>query len=123
MNIQFNVDSGSIERAISDLLANITDSQTMLEIHQALAKRCDPYVPYRTGDLANSGLSHVTADGVHYTMDYASEQYYGVGIQHNPSVHPKATALWDKVMLQEQGEEFIQEIKEIIERRMRENGK
>jgi len=105
---------------VEDLINNLFDDTTMYRIHQALAKRCDPYVPYRTGALAQSGLDNVSAQGVTYTAPYAEKVYYGVGVSFNPEYHPKATALWDKVMMQEQGEEFCKECQEIVERRARE---
>lgn len=112
------------ERAIQAALDSLLDSQTMQELHQYLAEKCDPYVPYKTGALAKSGLTNVKPDGVYYTMDYAERQYFGVGIQHNLVHHPKATALWDEVMLQEQEEEFTKGVEDILNRRAREiNGK
>lgn len=108
------------ERAIQGALEKLLDSQTMLQLHQYFAEKCDPYVPYRTGDLAESGLTHVKSDGVYYTMDYASRQYYGVGIRHNLVHHPKATALWDKVMFQEQEAEFTKGVEDILNGRARE---
>ena len=112
------------ERAIQGALDRLLDSQTMLQLHQYLAEKCDPYVPYKTGDLAKSGKEHVTSEAVTYTMDYAERQYFGVGIQHNLVHHPKATALWDEVMMQEQEEEFTKGVEDILNRRARElNGK
>lgn len=112
------------DSAIRLMLDKILDNQTRQQIHQYLADKCDPYVPYKTGALSESGLTHVKPDGVYYTMDYAERQYFGVDIQHNLVHHPKATALWDKVMFQEQEEEFTKGVNEILNRRARElNGK
>lgn len=120
MSVTVHVD----ERAIQATLDRLLDSQTMLQLHQYLAEKCDPYVPYKTGALSESGLTHVKSDGVYYTMDYAERQYFGVDIRHNLVHHPKATALWDKVMMQEQEEEFTRGVEDILNRRAREiNGK
>lgn len=110
--------------SLANLINSIMDSETMREINQALANRCDPYVPYNTGDLSRSGLTHVTSEGVTYDMPYAAQQYTGTEINHNLVHHPKATAYWDVAMIQEQGEEFAKDVEEIISRRVREiNGK
>ena len=109
--------NGHTNLDLGDVISNVIDDTTMLRLHEALAKRCDPYVPYQTGALSQSGLNNVTPDGVHYIVPYASKVYYGVGIAHNPEHHPLATAMWDKAMLRDQGDAFAQECKEIIERR------
>lgn len=116
MSVTVHVDVNALRAALDDIL----DSQTMQELHQYFAEKCDPYVPYKTGALAESGLTHVQPDGVYYTMKYASRQYYGVDIKHNLVHHPKATALWDEVMMQEQAEEFTRGVEEILNRRARE---
>ena len=117
MGAQFgNIDTSQIENLVNYLFNN----ETLLEINKMIAEKCDPYVPYNTGRLAESGKSNVTPKGIHYNVPYAEEQYFGIGINHNLEHHPKATAFWDKVMMQEHSDEVRQEITEILSRRARE---
>ena len=110
------VDTSGFERFLNRLV----DDTTMLRIHQMIARRCDPYVPYDTGRLSQSGLANVSAQGIKYLPFYSYEQYCGVNFHHKTEHHPKATAYWDKVMMQERGDEVKQEIQEILARRARE---
>lgn len=55
-----------------------------------------PYVPFRTGNLMNSGITG-TAIGsgqVVYNAPYARKVYYGRGTQYSKAKHPKACAMW-----------------------------
>ena len=108
------------EPALRLMLDSLLDSETMRQAHECFARRCDPYVPFRTGDLSRSGTEHVTPEGVIYTVPYAERQYYGVELRHNPTYHPKATALWDEAMFREQEEAFTKELEELLNRRAEE---
>lgn len=88
------------------------DPRVKLAIHNALAKRCDPYVPFLKGPLSQT--LDITPEGVTYKMVYAQAQYYGLHFRHTLEFHPLATAFWDKAMMRDHGEEFVQEVKEII---------
>lgn len=105
---------------LQGVLDSLLDNATLTEVCTVFAEKCDPYVPFKTGALSESGLSGACPEGVRYDVPYAATQYYGVGIAHNPEFHPLATALWDKVMMQNQGEEFYDEVQEILLRRARE---
>lgn len=107
------------EKAIVEKLEALVDDATMAEIHQVFADMCEPYVPYLTGDLSVNDKK-VDADGVHYTSDYASYQYYGTEFNHTLDPHPRATAFWDKVMMSEQGELFTERVHEILRKRAKE---
>ena len=119
-NIQIDVkiDDGKLI-AMFDSLIN---DEVMTEIHQVLAEMCNPYVPYLTGALSGKDAQElqIDADGVHYTQPYAHYQYYGTHFNHTLVPHPRATALWDKVMMSEQGDVFIQRVTEILSRRAKE---
>ena len=104
--------------AISGKLDLLLDSKTMYAIHNLLAKMCDPYVPFLEGPLAQT--VEITEDSVRYVQPYARYQYYGVGFNHTIDRHPQATALWDKVMMSEKGDEFVEQVKAIIRRRAQE---
>ena len=91
------------------------DSVTMLEIHNLLAKMCDPYVPFLNGPLSQT--VEVEPNCVRYVQPYARYQYYGIDFNHTLDFHPLASAMWDKAMLRDHGEEFVQQVKEILIRR------
>lgn len=109
------------DSALQDKLENLLgDDWMMTEIHNVLAKMCDPYVPWLTGNLAQSGMGGVSAAGVHYPGPYAHYQYYGLEFNHTLDYHPKASAMWDKAMMSEVGDSFIKQVEEIVKRRARE---
>lgn len=111
------------EKALEDKVQKLFDDKTMLEVHNFIAKMCDPYVPMLNGPLHESGLAQVTADSITYgnqSVPYARYQYYGVNFNHTVEFHPLATALWDKVMMQDREEEVLKGITQILERRAKE---
>lgn len=123
MSTFIDVDVEINEAAIQAKLEGLLDETTMLEIHNLFAKMCDPYVPFLEGPLSQSGLAQVTPEYVQYgnsNVPYARRQYYGVDFNHTVDYHPKATALWDQVMMSEQGDSFKQQVTEILRRRARE---
>lgn len=101
--------SSRIEQAIND-------AGVKTEVHQALAEIVDPYVPYDTGALSKN--IEVSAEGVRYTEEYASKQYYGEEFNHKTEHHPLATAYWDKVAMQTEKEVLAQRVHDIIVRRL-----
>lgn len=104
------------ERALKAKLDNLLDDETMLSIHQLFAEMCDPYVPFKTGALADVS---VTPQGVEYTVPYAKKQYEGE-FNHNLAIHPLATSFWDKVMLSEHYDDFMMGVRDILIRRAKE---
>lgn len=88
------------------------DVRVKLAIHNTLAKRCDPYVPFLNGPLSQT--VRVNEEGVTYNTIYARYQYYGVGFRHTLEYHPLASAKWDEAMMRDHKEEFCAEVKEII---------
>lgn len=123
MSNMFNVEVDIDEKAIGAKIENLIDDKTMLEIHNLLAKMCDPYVPFLEGPLSQSAFAQVTPEYVQYggsEVPYARYQYYGNEFNHTIDYHPQATALWDKVMMSEHGDEFRAQVEEILKRRARE---
>lgn len=108
--MKLTVDINVSERAIQAKVESLLDDETMLKINQLFADMCDPYVPFKTGALADVT---VTPQGVKYTVPYAKKQYYGE-FQHNLAVHPLATSFWDRVMLDEHYDEFMMGVREIL---------
>lgn len=106
------------DKALESRLESILDAPTMLAVHNLLAKMCDPYVPFLEGPLSQTVEVH--PDRIVYIQPYARRQYYGTNFRHTLEKHPKATALWDQVMLQEKGDEFNAQVKAILVRRAHE---
>lgn len=116
-SIRFQVKEVKFEK-LNKALRNLqNDSEVRTRINQVIADKCDPYVPYQTGQLANN--IEVNEDGIRYKQPYAKEQYYG-NFEHNKTIHPLATSQWDKVMIQNHKDELNQEIKDIVNDRLRE---
>ena len=110
-----------LNKAIQDKLAEINNPTTMLAIHNNLARRCDPYVPFLNGPLSQT--AQVSSDGVRYIQPYARYQYYGDHFNHTTDYHPLASARWDKAMMRDHGDEFIKEVNDILDWRLRHNGR
>ena len=117
-SIKINV---KLSDALTERLNDINSSNTMLAIHNTLAKMCDPYVPYRKGPLSQT--INISSRGVTYTQPYARRQYYGDSFNHFLEIHPLATARWDKAMLRDHGEEFNMEVEDILRWRLRQYGR
>lgn len=111
---------GSIDKALRQRLRAVNNPTTMIAIHNTLAKRCDPYVPFLNGPLSQT--FQVSAEGVRYIQPYARYQYYGDGFNFTRDYHPLASARWDKAMLRDHGDEFNQEVKDIIVWRLKQSG-
>ena len=109
------VDLDGVVSKVDDV---IHDEDTMLLVHARFAQIIDPYVPYDTGYLSQDSVE-IEADGVVYTADYAWKQYYGEDFKHKTEVHPLATAFWDKVAMETHFDEFAEEVREILVRRLR----
>lgn len=106
------------EDGIFDKFDALVDETVMLEIHDLFAKMCDPYVPFLEGPLSQT--VEVTPKCVRYVQPYARRQYYGEDFNFTKDKHPQATALWDKVMMDEHGEEFVEQVKAILLRKANE---
>ncbi len=65
------------------------------QVEAAVLRSCDPYVPYRTGNLLRSGYATGagTRGEVIYSAPYARECYYA-DRPFNKKHHPRATARW-----------------------------
>ena len=89
-----------IDKAIQRRLAEVNNPTTMIAIHNTLAKRCDPYVPFLNGPLSQTNI--VSAEGVRYIQPYARYQYYGTNFNFTRDYHPLASAEWDKAWVNKQ---------------------
>lgn len=115
IKVKVNVDVTGIEDMFEALCQ---DQKLMLSVHNLLAKRCDPYVPYLHGPLSRT--VEITPEYIEYVQPYAHYQYHGVGFNHTLDVHPLASAEWDQAMLRDHREEFEEEVRQRLVRRYKE---
>ena len=108
------IDTSSIQGKVDDL---VTDDEVLTEVNRAFSKIIDPWIPYDTGRLSKDLT--ITAEGVTYNAEYAAKQYYGDEFHHKQTVHPLATAHWDEVAMQTEMTTLIQQVKEILIRRIK----
>lgn len=131
---------------IARKLNSLKDEDTMLQIHNEFARMCDPYVPMRSGTLAQT--TEITSKSVRYTSPYAHYQYTGlvygpnipimengviVGwfslpdrpktptgehLNYSTEMHPLATKEWDKAMMRDKGDEFKKQVTEILRNKL-----
>ncbi len=75
---------------------NVRFRQAQKQLDEEVLKSCEPFVPKRTGALANSG-HQATRPGsgkVVWSARYACYQYYGFSYSHAGSGNPQASAQW-----------------------------
>lgn len=113
-----HIDANSLGLKLKRDVDNIIDETLMLRIHAEFERYCEPYVPFLHGPLSQTTV--VLPDGVDYIQPYAHYQYVGEHFNHTLDYHPLATAYWDKVMMTNQGEEFLEQVKAHIYRRAKE---
>lgn len=103
---------------LNDKLTSLLTPEIMLELHNLFAKMCDPYVPFLEGPLSQT--VEVKPEGNRYIQPYARYQYYGTNFKHTLDYHPLASARWDRAMMTDKGEEFLEQVKQILIRRAKE---
>ena len=56
----------------------------------------DPFVPFRYGNLRNSGITgtSIGSGKVQYNAPYAKPMYYGIHLHFSKDKHPQACAQW-----------------------------
>lgn len=79
-------------------------------------KDCNPYVPFRTGNLAGSGIRGTTLGNgeIIYNAPYARRMYYGINFNFSKEAHPKACAQWFEKAKQEKKEAWVNGANKII---------
>lgn len=138
----------NLDNILKGLEDTFNDEKLNLSINNALARYCDPYVPFLNNPLSKT--IDVTPEGVTYTQPYARYQYYGevygpnipikqngivVGwfsppgkpkhptgrrINYTKDFHPLATHHWDEAMMRDRGEQFCNEVGDLISHRWEE---
>lgn len=144
--IRITVDVNSV--AIENKVQSLIDETLMLRVHNLLAKMCDPYVPMDEGVLAQT--LEITPQYVRYLQPYAHYMYVGAvygpnipiikdgyivgwfsppgqpkhptgkAIQYSAEKHPLASREWDKAMMRDRGDDFTQQVKNLLIQRARE---
>ena len=115
LTVKVNIDLSQFESRFAQVCS---DPELMLGIHNLLAKKCDPYVPYLNGPLSKT--VEITPQYIQYVQPYAHYQYHGVNFNHTLTHHPLASAEWDQAMMRDHGEEFQEEVKQRLVRRYHE---
>lgn len=144
VKLDANIDAKQLAKDF-EALKNDT---VMYEIHDLFAKMCDPYVPMDTGNLAQ-GVD-ISKDSIKYPGPYAHYMYMGevygpnipiiedgivVGwfspkgkpkhptgrpINYSTESHPLASKEWDKAMMRDKSEVFLDAVKDILIKRCKE---
>ena len=99
-------------QSIANMLLNTPNAQ--MAAAYELKRISDPYVPFMTGDLSGSAkvINNVSVASLEYDVPYANYIYQGkvlagkkprhtTGrlIHYNKTMHPMATAEWDKAAI------------------------
>lgn len=149
MSDGIRVDVKIDEKALKMKIDNLIDDKTMLEIHDKFAQMCNPYVPMYEGALSQTTqitpeYVRYTQPYAHYM--YVGEIYSpnipiknkdgdivgwfspkgkkktptGRQMQYSKEKHNLASKEWDKAMMADKGEEFMQAVRDILVRRAKE---
>lgn len=146
MKFNLDIDTSNIVAKVTEVC---NDGYVLRDIHRLLAEMCEDYVPFDTGKLNRATYydkngvhygvhipyAHYVYEGLVYgpniqyvdkktgELKWTSPVYpkYPTGDEMNyqTDVHPLATSHWDKVMLQDKGEEFAKKAEEIVKRRLK----
>lgn len=145
LSIDVHINTDRLKRQFEAL----ADDECMYQIHNLFYKMNDPYVPMQEGMLAHTNVE-ITKDSVRYNTPYAHYMYVGevygpnypiiedgivVGwfsprgkkkeptgekIVYSKEQHPFASKEWDKAMMRDKGDIFLNQVKEILLRRCKE---
>ena len=140
-----------LESQFSDIMDFEKHPDLGVQLHNALARYLNPYVPMQTGTLSQSTI--ISPDRVTYTQPYAHYQYSGIvygpnipvfengmitgwfsppgkgtkqptgrPIHYSTELHPLATHHWEQAMMRDCGEAFTKEVGRIINRWLNTSG-
>lgn len=120
VKVRVQIADDAFQNLEKDLETAFKDDSTMLQIHNELARMCDPYVPFLNNPLSQT--IEVDASGVTYVQPYARYQYHGEDFNHTVDFHPLASAYWDEAMLRDHEEEFLKQVADVLAWRMKTYG-
>lgn len=90
-----------VEVEFYNMMATIARLEGQLDkaqrwLDNEVLKDCQPYVPMRSGNLMDSGVTGTTIGSgeVVYTAPYARRMYYGTHFNFSKAKHPQACAQW-----------------------------
>ena len=108
-----------LNRKIPDIIRNCGVNEESLKFAAGEARRLmNDFVPMNTGKLAESAEDIVDGNvgRVVYSQPYAAFCYYGEGRSFSREKHPKASAFWDKAMLQFHAVELRDSVRKFIKK-------
>lgn len=103
-DIRINMKVDGLMGIVSKLAAN---HDTKIKIVEKWAELIDPWVPYKTGELAHS--YRVDETGITYTMPYADERYNIPAMHYTTAHHPLASYRWDEAAIESGQKEILNE--------------
>ena len=94
MKINTKINWYNFGGTVSRLEGDVARAQKWLD--NEVLKHCQPFVPMRTGNLMDSGISGTTLGKgeVIYSAPYANRCYYAKGANFSKEKHPQACAFW-----------------------------
>ena len=101
-----NVDA-TAKRIISD--------DVRLFANETWGKLYEPFIPWQEGNLYDD--KEITKDYIHHKVPYASRMYHGEGFEFDTGRNALATAYWDKVAWNSQGQKLINSVENYIKRK------
>ena len=143
VSFDFSINANNLVDMVADVC---NDGYCLRDIHRLLAVMTNDYLPFDKGALTRS-VSY-SKNGVTYSVPYAHYVYEGIvygpnisyvdkttgevkwtsptkpkyntgrEMNYQTSGHPKATGHWDQVMMEEKGDEFVEGVREILQRRL-----
>lgn len=102
------------------------DPRTLGEAYQVFkdyVHYVQPYAHYQyTGEVYGPNIPFKDEDGFIYWRSPKDKKKYPTGrqLQYNKEGHEKASKEWDKAMMADKGEQFLQSVKNILSKKARE---
>lgn len=107
--------SVKVELRTKQAFQRIFNRDTMYYSNSRLQAYCDPYVPFRDGNLSQDVT--ITADGVTYNRNYAKKVHDDMTLDIKKDLHPLATQQWERAMAVAKGQQLADDIQGYIERK------
>lgn len=123
-NVDINIDTEMFDDKLITKIENLLeDKEVTRAVHSRLLDYCTPYVPMLEGPLSQTAI--VEDDGVTWVQPYAHYQYIGISptgkeFDYTKTFHPLATREWDKAMMRDRGDDFLEAVADIIKRKIHE---
>lgn len=91
-------------------------SRAQKYLDNEVLKDSAPYVPMRTGNLMNSGITgtQIGSGKVVYNAPYAKAMYYGKSLNFSKDKHPQACAQWFEKAKAAKKEDWIKGVRRVV---------